>query len=490
MAGKSWGRADDSGFSPEEQQLIEYYTDDKYKEWSVENIARALGRTERSVVNKWHRLRKQMEDEGEEPPEKTFNTSELPEIGISYEHEGNTTTVSSTGFRIRSLKDLIEHCNIDEDKFHIYHHEVTTWEVGAKTVERDLEYVDGKATGTVKSKGLQVETLYRVEARMIPREPMPVNPIVKPVIFEIPKVKVNAPKSNDGMRKAIVLHCPQIGFYRDNRNGALTPYHDRRALDIAVKAIEWIQPDEVIITGDWLDLPMMTKKYSRTPDMFFTTWPAAIEGGFWIAQIRMAAPDAIIKFIEGNHEARMNSMLVEHLIDAVDLRSVDGVELPPLLSIPRILALHEYDVEYISPYPNGRVWLNDYIHVEHGDVARGSGRTIPKVIGESDTTHIMGHIHRIEIATRTIHMKDGFRIIFAASFGALCSVTEVPGKKSRQNWQQGFGMVEYDESPHHNVEPFAIHNGVCYIRGHRFEGESRLDALRKATVGTEAEHNW
>jgi len=83
-----------------------------------------------------------------------------------------------------------------------------------------------------------------------------------PVIVQAPAVKMPVrtvkPRPPDGWRVAVILPDIQIGYYRDV-DGTLQPTHDEQALAVALAITRSINPDEVVLLGDNLDLPEMSK---------------------------------------------------------------------------------------------------------------------------------------------------------------------------------------------------------------------------------------
>lgn len=118
------------------------------------------------------------------------------------------------------------------------------------------------------------------------------------------------------------------------------------------------------------------------------------------------------------------------------------------LSVPSLLGLDDLDIEY-HDYPKGKVALNSNLVCVHGEVAKGmSGATVSELVKSARVSVIQGHIHRHEIATKTTW--DAFNNSYqytAASFGCLCRIDPgyVPGMKYLQNWQNGIGVVWYEE---------------------------------------------
>jgi metallophosphoesterase superfamily enzyme len=124
---------------------------------------------------------------------------------------------------------------------------------------------------------------------------------------------------------AVVPPDIQIGYYR-NRDGTLEPTHDEKALAVAIRLIEELQPESIICVGDNLDLPEMGK-YLTTPAYQQTTQASIDRATLFCAQMRAAAPDARIVWLAGNHEERMPKYLLTNAAAAYGLRKGHTPEL-------------------------------------------------------------------------------------------------------------------------------------------------------------------
>jgi len=183
--------------------------------------------------------------------------------------------------------------------------------------------------------------------------------------------------------------------------------------------------------------------------------------------------------IEGNHDKRLRTALLLHLREAYGLRAADEIGQPAALTPERLLALGGLGIEWIGDYPDGELWINPGLKVVHGDVARAaSGATARAIVDGSDVSVIFGHIHRREAASRTLYLKDGARAITARCSGCVCRVDgAVPGKRARQNWQQGFSVLDFDESGE-SVYDVPIVDGSAIWAGRRFVARDVVGALR------------
>jgi len=280
-----------------------------------------------------------------------------------------------------------------------------------------------------------------------------------------------------------VLADSHLGFVKDLKTAKLTPFHNRRVMDVCVQLISKIQPDRVDILGDWLDMAEWTDRFMKAPEFFWTTQPALLEAAWWLAQIRAAAPKAIIKMHQGNHEARLESAIKTHLPAAYGLKAVDELDLPPALSIQKLLALHTLQIEWLSDYPDDQDWVNGGLTFEHGARALSPGNTAKRVAQDAHETHVFGHIHRREMVDKTINSYDGPMRATAFCPGCLCWVDgRVPGSTKTSQWQNGAAIVEYEIGGTENaIAPIFIDfGGKAIFRGAFYQGRDRLKDLRPA----------
>lgn len=403
---------------------------------------------------------------------------DVPREALEYGENGNYAEASSQSERIKSLDSLLEAARVDLSIWQVRDWGVKKWEVGAKIKEGHLQWENGRQTGAIDYKGLGVTDLWSVWAKFIRRELEPVLPTIRPVecgaSYGLPVAEVDG----EGIKRSLIFADPQFGFSREFPEGRLEAFHDRRALDVALQMASVDEFDRIDILGDWFDFVMWTDKFLRSPKFEYTTQPAIVESHWWLRQFREACPDAEIRLHEGNHDARMRGAIMTHLRAAYGIRPADEMDLPAAMSPERLLALHKLGIEWIGGYPNDEDWLNDSLRLIHGDVAKGTpGATARDYTDKGDCSTIYGHIHRREMVSRTIYGRGKARTIEALCPGCVCRVDgAVPGRKERQNWQQGLAIVDYDEKEH-TAYPVEIRDGSAIWNGLRFEGRDRLADL-------------
>lgn len=355
----------------------------------------------------------------------------------------NRMTISYKGPRIVNPDQLLEFCEIDLEVWEVNHFIVNKWEVGAKPVMRDLKWHRGVMSGIVQSSGgLVVEPLFQVKLWMKRIEPLAQFPTVQPINVTTPVIHPPAPIGGR-VRRAMVWGDAHFGFKRNIRTGVLQPFHKRAALDLILQLAEAAEVDEVHILGDLLDLPDWSDKFLRSPEVLECLQPALLECHWWLAQFAQLAPTSIH---QGNHELRFDNAILKHLRAAYDVRAADEMELPPALSVQRLLALHQIGVKWIGDYPADFQDLNLKLRLLHGKTYRSApGATAQAVAKESDGTQVFGHIHRVEWVT--VSRRDENDTVYPVvgfSPGCACHLDgRVPGQK-RPNWQNGCAIIEYE----------------------------------------------
>lgn len=288
--------------------------------------------------------------------------------------------------------------------------------------------------------------------------------------------KVAKAKSPEGFKTCVVLPDIQIGYFR-SMSGELVPTHDEAALSIAVQLIRLVVPDLVVLVGDNLDLPELSK-YRLSPRFRDTTQATIDRTTTFAAELRAAAgPDASIKWLAGNHEERLPNYITDNATAAFGLRKGNSPEDWPILTVPFLCRLDEHNIDFLPGYPANKVWINERLKVVHGHkVSQGS--TAHTYLASERVSIIYGHIHRREWAEQTRDTHEGKRTILAMSPGCLCRTDgRVPSTKGgvdhdgipmevTENWQQGVLVVTYEEGDGRFIpEQVPIHDGWAMWRG-------------------------
>lgn len=290
-------------------------------------------------------------------------------------------------------------------------------------------------------------------------------------------------KASDAWKTAIILPDPQIGF-RKFDDGTLDPFHDTKAMQVAIQIIEYEQQnngvEQVVNLGDFLDLPSQGR-FAQEATFANTTQLAIDYGHEFLGRQRAAAPDAEVVLIEGNHDRRLQNFVEANALAAFGLKRANMPDSWPVMSLPYLLRLDELNVTYIDSYPAGKHWVNDKLRAIHGNKVRSNGSTAAAYT--NDMPHIstvFGHTHRLEIQSKTTWDRLGKIRSMAISPGCLCrvdgGVPSVNGsidphghpKEEFENWQQGVAVVKYKDSGEFFVDLVQIDDGRTVYQGIEF----------------------
>jgi len=299
--------------------------------------------------------------------------------------------------------------------------------------------------------------------------------------IKLPPMKVGKVETRDYQR-AVILPDIQAGYFR-LQDETLEAIHDEQALEVALQVTKAAKPNLIVLHGDNLDLAEMGK-YMVTPAYARTTQAAIDRMTLLCAQLRNIAPDARIVWIAGNHEERLPKYIINNAVASFGLRQGNAPETWPVLSVPHLCRLDEYEVEYLPGYPTGSFWINNRLRVIHGDKVASGGSTAHKYLGTEKTSVLYGHIHRREWAERTRDDHDGPKTILAASAGCLARVdgavpstkggTDLDGRplQRTEDWQQGMAVVDYEpgEGDFH-LELIPIRDGVARWHGKNYSAK-------------------
>ena len=295
----------------------------------------------------------------------------------------------------------------------------------------------------------------------------------------LPRLDFSPPKKK--LKTAILLPDAQIGFRR-YEDGSLDPFHDAKAIDVASQIMAVVQAeshiDKVILLGDIMDLPAQGR-YEQEPS-FARTINTTLQAGYeFFAMLRLVAPSAEIIFLEGNHDCRMEKYVRNNAPTIATMRQVNSKY--PVNSLPHLMRFDELGIEYVSGYPASQYTINPRLIAVHGNKANSNGSTALQYLNKNPMVSVLyGHSHRFELMYRTHNTPEGPKDNMAFSPGCLCRVDwAVPSYNGGvnihekpvtyyENWQQGMGVLWYQDDGFFSVDPIRIHDGRAVYQGTEF----------------------
>src|SRR3954468_12116578 len=209
------------------------------------------------------------------------------------------------------------------------------------------------------------------------------------------------------------------------------PDPDPAALTAFERALVALNPDELVIIGDFIDCKAPARWSRQTAAEYANTLPGELESGKRVLQEIRLHYDGPIAFIPGNHAARINTYVNTYA------PAVSGL----VPSLPELLDFDTFAVTY---------------HPSTYEVAPGTlaihGKALSSVLGAAGqsafkerTRHgysiVQGHSHRLGLGFD--HQE---RDRFWMECGHLTSAKALGYMDfDHANWQQGFGVLHVIE---------------------------------------------
>ena len=349
-------------------------------------------------------------------------------------------TVKSKSQRIKTLEDLIESAKIDTDEWTVRSWTANSWE----GVGKDSEPI----------------TLHQVKASL---ERSPKHLFAK--VSNVRNLRRKAMRMGRAVKSALIIPDSQHGFRWNYDRKTIEPMHDERALACVVELAKLMQPDEIILLGDMLDLAPWALKFPRDKSLANTTQPSDAALYDFLYQLRSASRHSVCHYVAGNHEDRIDRAILERLGEAEGLRQANDPNGHGVLTVPHLLALDSLDIKYIE-YKD-EYWLWNKVRVWHGTLVRkGGGKTVASMAQAGQHHEVVGHIHRLELAMKTLWGPNGSRTVTFMSPGCLTRLDGmVPAATPRVDWQQGVGVAYLDRDGTVSMMPIPINNGRLIWQG-------------------------
>ena len=320
--------------------------------------------------------------------------------------------------------------------------------------------------GFIKNAEGEIETVDLTSVQYTPRSSIDLSKLVTtaaPTLIRPSRRR--KPLRSDSV--SVVLPDMQIGYREDE------PFHDEAAMELGLIACRELQPDNIVLLGDNLDLPTMSKF-----DRLGAGWNNQVQRSLnrfhhYLSQIRADNPESNLVVHWGNHDLRLHKQIIRHNGELLGLKRANAEHELGVLTLQFLLRTKELEVQTIDAYPRGKYWLEDNLHTTHGYKVRSGGNTAQAMLSDNDSSVIFGHVHRIEVATKTL--TNG-RIIQAVTPGTLARIDgSVPSQEhtvdesdrtvqGHDNWQQGLAVVHHNPR-NHQIDVIRINQGRMNLYG-------------------------
>lgn len=221
------------------------------------------------------------------------------------------------------------------------------------------------------------------------------------------------------------------------------PFHDEKAVSVALALVEDIEPEVIYLNGDVMDFYAVSR-FDKNPRRALELQDEIDQTFDILSRVRAAAPQARIVYIRGNHEARLTTYLNAHAPELSGLRALD---------IRSLLSLDALNIEWVEGKGKEAFAYYGVIKVGHFDrVSQNAGYTAKLLIDRHACSLVQGHTHRLAAVYRTY--PDGTTVVGCE--GGTLALTD-PEYVSGPDWCAGLVVItkERDGNRFH-VQPVAI----------------------------------
>jgi predicted phosphodiesterase len=201
------------------------------------------------------------------------------------------------------------------------------------------------------------------------------------------------------------------------------PFHNVPIVENWLGLCAEMQPDHIAINGDFLDC-ISISRFLVPPGV--PLLQDEIDAGVsLLIRLRKLCPDSTIYFLDGNHEKRLEALLMAN----PGLYGLQALSIRSLLELDRLNIRYS---RYMDPVNIGR------LTVVHGNrVSKHAAYAAKSTIVDGDFQNVVvGHTHRLGLYCHT--GARGKRR--AAEIGGLFDSEQADYIKGTANWQNGFAI--------------------------------------------------
>lgn len=228
------------------------------------------------------------------------------------------------------------------------------------------------------------------------------------------------------------------------------PFANKECLNIIRRFAKELQPDVILIPGDWWDIYQLSK-FDKDPNRARDLQHDINLGINTLYWIKQDCPNSKMIFLDGNHEDRIRKNMWAKTPETAVLDSSNPDEL---------LGLIKLEIDRV-PKTN-RLLINDKYQVLHGEVVRKhSGDTARAHYEKFGGNGIIGHSHRgglFNVKTNNIY---GWTENY-------CTCVLNPMYVMNPNWLNGFTVVTFIKDLFF-VEPVPMFNNRFIYGGKLYE---------------------
>lgn len=240
------------------------------------------------------------------------------------------------------------------------------------------------------------------------------------------------------------------------------PFHDHVLLKKIINVVRDRQPDQIVQIGDGIDFPTVSQWSKGTAGEYADTLQEHIDGyrADVLVELRSAAPDASIVWLEGNHDLRLREFVRKYAAPLTNLRA---------LEVESLVDLRDLDIRYErGPLRIATNTLAVHGHEAGGYCASASAwdTKFTKRYG-SDKNFVFGHTHQPFLITRAFGYDGRVSPRFTMNAGSIMDpVAATYVKDGAVSWQPSFAWLE-DDGKRVWPELVTFVDRIAYFKGGR-----------------------
>jgi len=215
---------------------------------------------------------------------------------------------------------------------------------------------------------------------------------------------------------------------------------DRAAVDAVLADLQLLDPDEIVLGGDILECGGWLAKHQPIGFIALSdyTYQEDVAAANWfLDEVQKAAPRAVIYYLEGNHEDRVERWIVDETMGG----KRDAQFLYDAFSPEVLLRLKERGIQYfrrseiyVDGAPRGWIRLGK-MHFTH-TLGRGKNAAM-QAASKTGGNVTYFCTHREDTATLVL---PAVGLIKAFNPGCLCTMQPVWMNSDTTNWSQGYAI--------------------------------------------------
>ena len=235
------------------------------------------------------------------------------------------------------------------------------------------------------------------------------------------------------------------------------PYHDVRAYQLMLDVAIDLNPDEIVILGDYADFYAINA-HGKDPDKSHLLTDEITVVVEELQRLKRLFPEAHRVYIEGNHEYRLSRYIKSKCPD-----------LYGTFTVPQILELGVLGFDFVPYGPNQQYKVLGSSLIARHEPLAGGKHVAQNTAEKAMASVIFGHTHRIQEAQTVAMNGQNYRGISSGWLGDKDNDV-MSYVKSHHQWALGFSVVRVINKKTWLNQLVHIIDYKCQVDGYIYEG--------------------